>query len=127
VYVHPGGFEDLRARAWRAHRDGRLDGRAGHPTGRRRTAYGVGDYQDVSYEGQTACSEAKAVITLGTNDGQRHPTVGVRTVRLPHSTWRCTTIRRREIHGEIVSNHQITCTLLEPRGYRARVRFFYES
>jgi hypothetical protein len=67
------------------------------------------------------------VIILGTNDGGRRPTVGVRTVRLPHSTWRCTTIRRREIHGEIVSSHQITCNLRQPRGYHARVRFFYES
>ena len=89
--------------------------------------YGVGEYQDVSYEGHTACAEAKVVITLGTSDGRRRPTVGVRTVRLPHSTWRCTTIRRREIHGEIVSSHQITCTLLKPHGYHARVRFFHES
>ena len=89
--------------------------------------YGVGDYQDVSYDGQTACAEAKVVIMLGTSDGRRKPTVGVRTVRLPHSTWRCTTIRRREIHGEIVSSHQITCALIQPQGYHARVRFFYES
>ena len=85
------------------------------------------DHQDVSYEGQTACSEARVLITLSTNEGRRRPKLGVRTVRLPHSTWRCATIRRREAHGVIFSSHQITCTLREPRGYHARVRFFYES
>src|SRR4051794_2784920 len=69
--------------------------------------YGVGDYQEVSYEGQTACSEARVLIMLGTREGRQHPRVRVRTVRLPHSTWRCVTIRRREIHGEIISSHQI--------------------
>jgi hypothetical protein len=89
--------------------------------------YGVGAYQDVSYEDQTNCAEAKIVIAVSTHEGRRRPVLGARTVRLPHSTWRCATVRRREVHGEIVSSHQVTCTLRAPHGYTARVRFFYES
>ena len=89
--------------------------------------YGVGDYQNVSYEGRTGCFEAKVLIGFATQDGRRRPTVGSRTVRLPESTWRCVTIIRRERHGFIVSSHQITCSAREPVGHRARVRFFFES
>jgi hypothetical protein len=90
--------------------------------------YGAGDYQDVSYDGHTSCAEAGGLISQFTADGARRPRLGTRMGRTPHGTWRCTTIRRREIHGVIESTHRITCSLTDDaRGRRARVRFFYES
>ncbi|WP_028066712.1 hypothetical protein [Solirubrobacter soli] len=90
--------------------------------------YGVGDYQSVSYDGHTNCAEAGGLIDNVTDEGRRKPKVGTRTGHTPHGTWRCTTIRRREVHGVIESTHRITCSLKDdPRGRPARVRFFYES
>jgi hypothetical protein len=90
--------------------------------------YGAGDYQDVSYDGHTSCAEAGGLISQFTADGARRPRVGTRTGRTPHGLWRCSTIRRREIHGVIESTHRTTCSLTgNARGRRARVRFFYES
>jgi hypothetical protein len=89
--------------------------------------YGAADYQDVSYDGHTSCAEAGGLISQFTADGARRPRVGTRTGRTPHGTSRCTTIRRREIHGVIESTHRITCSLTDdPRGRRAPLRFFYE-
>jgi hypothetical protein len=89
--------------------------------------YGVGSYQSVSYGGNTSCAEARGVILDLTDNGNRKPKVGKRRANTPHGTWRCKTIRRREVHGVIFSTHRITCRLIDPSSYFARVRFFYES
>jgi hypothetical protein len=90
--------------------------------------FGVGSYQDVSYDGRTGCPEAGILIGQATNQGRNRPHVGARTVRLPHGTWRCVTVRWREVHGVIESSHRVSCSLVgDPRGYHARVRYFYES
>lgn len=89
--------------------------------------FGTGAYQSVSYSGQTSCAEARALIIDLTADGEKRPTVGVRTGRTPHGTWRCRTVRRAEVHGVIVSTHRITCRLIKPKRFLARIRFFYES
>jgi hypothetical protein len=90
--------------------------------------HGVGNYQSVSYDGHTSCSEAGGLIRNITHHGRRKPRLGTRTGHTPHGTWRCKTIRRREVHGVIESTHRITCRLTDdPRGRPARIRFFYES
>src|SRR4051794_8295404 len=63
--------------------------------------YGAGDYQDVSYDGHTSCAEAGGLISQFTVDGARRPRVGIRTGRTPHASWRCISVRRREVHGVI--------------------------
>lgn len=90
--------------------------------------YGTGSYQDVSYAGATSCAEARGLIANLTRDGKRTPVVGVATGYTPHGTWRCVTVRRVELHGEIESSHRITCALRDdPRGRTPRIRFFFES
>ena len=86
--------------------------------------YGVGDYQNVSYSGRTSCSGARAVIKAATNDGRRKPKLGTRTVRQPHDTWRCTTVRDRHV-TLIVQTHRIDCRVQTRAA--AHVRFRYGS
>jgi hypothetical protein len=54
VSVHPGGFGYPRTRAWRAHRDGRVNGRGGRPTGRLLQSSAALDVRAVPYCADTA-------------------------------------------------------------------------
>lgn len=71
----------------------------------------------ISYRGSTNCGEA---LLLTRTTPER---IGTRTIRHPHATWRCTTVRSRYRAGVLEAWARATCNLRGERR-KARVRWY---